>query len=107
MKAADAVVIGAGVNGAATAYNLVKWGMKKVILVEKYLLASGGTGRSAAELVRQHYSNEELVRMVKRSVQRTACLIMSCLKHPARSATPPAVRRAISSPCAAVGWETP
>jgi sarcosine oxidase subunit beta len=68
MKTADAVVIGAGVNGAATAYNLVKQGMKKVILVEKYLLASGGTGRSAA-LVRQHYSNEELVRMVKRSVQ--------------------------------------
>jgi sarcosine oxidase subunit beta len=67
MKTADVVVVGAGVNGASTAYNLMKRGVKKVILVEKYLLASGGTGRSAA-IVRQHYSNEELVRMVKRSV---------------------------------------
>ena len=68
MQTADAVIIGAGVNGASIAYNLVKRGMKKVILLEKYLLASGGTGRSAA-FVRQHYSNEELVRMVKRSVE--------------------------------------
>ncbi len=65
--AADAVVIGAGVNGASTAYNLVKRGLKKVVLIEKYLIASGGTGRSAA-IVREHYSNEELVRMVRRSV---------------------------------------
>lgn len=68
MKTADAVVIGAGVNGASTAYNLVKRGLKKVVILEKYLLASGGTGRSAA-LVRQHYSNEELVRMVKRATE--------------------------------------
>ena len=68
MKTADAIVIGAGVNGASTAYNLVKRGMKKVILVEKYLIASAGTGRSAA-IIRQHYSSEELIRMVKRSVE--------------------------------------
>ncbi len=68
MNTADAVVIGAGVNGASTAYNLVKRGMKNVILLEKYLIASGGTGRSAA-IVRQHYSSEELIRMVKRSVE--------------------------------------
>ncbi len=68
MKTADAVVIGAGVNGASTAYNLVKRGLKKVVLLEKYLIASGGTGRSAA-IVRQHYSSEELIRMVKRSVE--------------------------------------
>ena len=67
MQTADAVVIGAGINGAATAYNLVKRGLKNVVLIEKQLIASGGTGRSAA-IVRQHYSNEELVRMVKRSV---------------------------------------
>ena len=68
VNTADAVVIGAGVNGASTAYNLVKRGMKNVILLEKYLIASGGTGRSAA-IVRQHYSSEELIRMVKRSVE--------------------------------------
>src|SRR5690349_4276100 len=68
MKTADVVIIGAGVNGAATAYNLMKRGIKKVTLLEKYLIASGGTGRSAA-LVRQHYSNEELIRMMKRAVE--------------------------------------
>jgi glycine/D-amino acid oxidase-like deaminating enzyme len=67
MQTADAVVIGAGINGAATAYNLVKRGLKNVVLLEKQLIASGGTGRSAA-IIRQHYSNEELVRLVKRSV---------------------------------------
>ena len=66
MATADAVVIGAGINGAATAYNLVRRGVK-VVLVEKQLIASGGTGRSAA-IIRQHYSNEVLVRLVKRSV---------------------------------------
>ncbi len=67
MQTADAVVIGAGINGASTAYNLVARGLKNVVLVEKQLIASGGTGRSAA-IIRQHYSNEELVRLVKRSV---------------------------------------
>ena len=67
MDTADAVVIGAGINGAATAYNLIKRGLKDVVLLEKQLIASGGTGRSAA-IIRQHYSNEVLVRLVRRSV---------------------------------------
>ena len=67
MNTADVVVIGAGVNGASTAYNLLTHGAKKVLLIEKYLIASGGTGRSAA-IVRQHYSSEVLVRMVLRSI---------------------------------------
>lgn len=64
---ADAVVIGAGINGASTAYNLIKNGLKNVVLLEKHLIASGGTGRSAA-IIRQHYSNEVLVRIVRRSL---------------------------------------
>lgn len=67
MQTADAVVIGAGINGASTAYNLIKRGLKKVVLLDKHLIASGGTGRSAA-IIRQHYSNAELVQMVKHSV---------------------------------------
>jgi glycine/D-amino acid oxidase-like deaminating enzyme len=63
---ADAIVIGAGINGAATAFNLLKRGLRRVVLIDKLLLAAGGTGRSAA-IIRQHYSNEELVQMVKRS----------------------------------------
>ena len=67
MNTVDVVVIGAGVNGASTAYNLLTHGAKKVLLIEKYLIASGGTGRSAA-IVRQHYSSEVLVRMMLRSI---------------------------------------
>lgn len=68
METADAVVIGAGVNGASIAFHLLKKGLKKVLILEKYLLASGGTGKSAA-VVRQHYSNEFLVRMMKRCIE--------------------------------------
>lgn len=68
MRTADAVVIGAGINGASTAFNLIKLGLKRVVLVERHLLASGGTGRSAA-IIRQHYSNEDLVKLARRSVE--------------------------------------
>lgn len=66
MENADAVVIGAGINGASIAYNLAKRGLKNVAIVERFTIASGGTGKSAA-IVRQHYSNEVLLRMIKRS----------------------------------------
>lgn len=62
----DAVVIGAGINGASIAYNLAKRGCKNIAIIERFMIASGGTGKSAA-MVRQHYSNEVLIRMVKRS----------------------------------------
>jgi sarcosine oxidase subunit beta len=62
----DAVVIGAGINGASIAYNLVKRGYKNIAIVERSTIASGGTGKSAA-IIRQHYSNDVLIRMVKRS----------------------------------------
>ena len=39
-----------------------------MVLLEKYILASGATGHSAAN-VRQHYSNEITVRLVKRAVE--------------------------------------
>ena len=64
-KTADVVVIGAGINGASIAYNLAQKGCRRVVVLEKYLVASGGTGKSAA-IVRQHYSTETLVAMVKR-----------------------------------------
>ena len=62
----DAVVVGAGINGASIAFNLAKRGLKNIAVVERFTIASGGTGKSAA-IVRQHYSNEVLIRMVKRS----------------------------------------
>ena len=47
-KTADAVVIGGGMMGMATAYYLAKLGMKDVVLLEKNTVASGATGRCAA-----------------------------------------------------------
>lgn len=57
----DAVVIGGGIMGCATALELAKRGVKAAV-VEKGALASGSTGRSSA-IVRQHYSNETTARM--------------------------------------------
>lgn len=47
-RTADAVVVGGGMMGMATAYYLKKLGMKDVILIEKKTAASGATGRCAA-----------------------------------------------------------
>lgn len=56
MKTADVVVIGGGVNGLSTAFNLAKLGAGQVVLVERGALASGASGKSGA-LVRMHYTN--------------------------------------------------
>ena len=55
-KSADVVVIGGGVNGAATAFQLAKRGVKRVLLLERRQIGAGATGKSGA-LVRAHYSN--------------------------------------------------
>jgi glycine/D-amino acid oxidase-like deaminating enzyme len=67
MSAYDAVVIGAGITGASTAYHLKKRGLKRVLLVDRDGPAAGGTGKSAA-IIRQHYSNALLVRLTKASI---------------------------------------
>ena len=68
MSTADAIVIGGGAVGTSTLYHLTKLGMTDVALLEKGNLASGSTGDSAA-IVRQHYSNEVSIRLVKRSIE--------------------------------------
>ena len=62
----DAVVVGAGISGAATAYHLRKAGAK-TLLLERGEPASGGTGKSAA-IIRQSYSTPLLVRLARQSV---------------------------------------
>jgi sarcosine oxidase subunit beta len=54
---ADIVIIGGGVIGASTAYNLAKQGAKNVVLLERAGISSGGTAKSCA-IVRTHYSIE-------------------------------------------------
>ncbi len=50
---ADAIIIGAGVQGASVAFNLARRGLK-VLILEKRFVAAGATGRSSG-LVRMHY----------------------------------------------------
>ncbi len=47
-KTANAVVIGGGIVGMATAYNLAKLGMKDVVVLEKGSVCNGSTGRCGA-----------------------------------------------------------
>src|SRR4051794_10727622 len=62
----DAIVVGAGISGAATAYQLRKAGAK-TLLIERDKPASGGTGKSAA-IIRQSYSTTLLVRLARASI---------------------------------------
>ena len=62
----DAIVVGAGISGAATAYHLRKAGAK-TLLIERGEPASGGTGKSAA-IIRQSYSTPLLVRLAHASI---------------------------------------
>lgn len=55
-NSAAVVVIGAGVNGASTAFQLTKRGVKDVVLIERRQLGAGASGKSGA-LVRCHYAN--------------------------------------------------
>jgi sarcosine oxidase subunit beta len=55
-RTAGVVVIGGGVNGVSTAFQLAKRGVRDVVVLERRHLGSGATGKSGA-LVRCHYAN--------------------------------------------------
>ena len=54
---ADIIIIGGGVIGCSTAYNLARLGAGRVVLLERGDICSGGTAKSCA-IVRTHYSIE-------------------------------------------------
>ncbi|MEP7359625.1 MAG: FAD-binding oxidoreductase [Anaerolineales bacterium] len=56
-RTADIVVIGGGVIGCSTAYNLAKQGARNVVVLERNEVCSGGTAKSCA-ICRTHYSIE-------------------------------------------------
>lgn len=66
-KTADIIIIGGGIMGTSSAYQLAKRG-HKVILLEKTHLGAGSTGRTGG-IIRQHYSNEITASMALRSLK--------------------------------------
>lgn len=67
-QTADVVIIGAGLMGASTAYELAKRNVKNIVVLEKNAIGSGATGQSSGVL-RGHYSYELLTRMAVQSLE--------------------------------------
>ena len=75
---ATTIVVGGGILGATTAYQLAAAGTD-VLLLEAHRFGEQSTGKSAA-IVRGHYSNPEVVRMAVRSREtfRRLPLLLEC-----------------------------
>jgi sarcosine oxidase subunit beta len=67
MESADVVIVGGGISGCALAYQLAKRQVD-VVLLEKETLGSQSTGKCAGG-VRQQFSNEDNVRVMRLSVK--------------------------------------
>ena len=61
----DVIVIGAGVTGASIGYQLARHSRKQVAIVDARAPVGGISGRTFGQ-IRQHYSNELMVRMARR-----------------------------------------
>src|SRR5215210_3708789 len=64
---ADVVVVGGGVIGASTAFQLATLGVKRLVVCERRFPAAGASGKSGA-LVRMHYTNEPEARLAHASL---------------------------------------
>eukprot|EP00929_Paragymnodinium_shiwhaense_P061819 TRINITY_DN30889_c0_g1_i8.p1 TRINITY_DN30889_c0_g1~~TRINITY_DN30889_c0_g1_i8.p1 ORF type:complete len:295 (-),score=63.94 TRINITY_DN30889_c0_g1_i8:692-1576(-) len=67
-RAFDAIVLGGGVVGAATAYHLSKLGASVALVEKASHVALGATGASSG-LVRAHYSVDQNAKVAQRSLQ--------------------------------------
>lgn len=67
-RQAGVVVIGGGVVGLSTAFQLAKRGARDVVVLERRHLGSGATGKSGA-LVRCHYANVSESRLTHESLR--------------------------------------
>jgi len=63
----DAIIIGAGITGASTAYQVAQRGLR-IALLEKGSIGASSTRKSSA-IIRQHYSNEVTACMAYHSLQ--------------------------------------
>ena len=67
MKTYDSIVIGGGILGCASAYEVAKFG-QKVLLIEKEYLSSGSTGRCISG-IRQQFSTPGTIKLAMLSVR--------------------------------------
>lgn len=65
---ADFVIIGAGVNGTSIAFHLARRNAGRIVVLDKGMVASGGSGRSSA-LIRMHYSYPLEVQLAVKSLE--------------------------------------
>lgn len=65
-KLYDVIIIGGGIMGCSTAYQLARRRLK-VAVFERDVIGAGSTGESSA-IIRQHYSNELTARMARYSL---------------------------------------
>lgn len=65
---AEVVVIGGGVVGLSTAFQLTARGVRDVVVLERKHLGSGASGKSGA-LVRAHYTNTHEARLTHESIK--------------------------------------
>ena len=64
----DVIIVGAGISGAAIAYNLAVKGVTNVLVLDKSYFTSGATGRCGAG-VRQQWSTEHNCILAKKSME--------------------------------------
>jgi sarcosine oxidase, subunit beta len=65
------VVIGAGIMGLATAYNLAREGVDRIVVLDRTYLCGGASGRNGGG-VRAQWASEINVRLMKQSIERCA-----------------------------------
>ncbi|HYG68612.1 MAG TPA: FAD-dependent oxidoreductase, partial [Anaeromyxobacteraceae bacterium] len=65
---ADVVIIGGGIMGLSTAYELTRRGIKDVLVLEQGYLTSGASGRNGGG-IRAQWTTPTMIRLAKRSLE--------------------------------------
>lgn len=68
MKKYDILIIGGGITGLATAYYLIKNGVRNISIIEKSYIGSGSTGRCGTG-IRQQFTTREHIVLMRESVK--------------------------------------